>query len=136
MKRKGMDKMKQTDWTHIGKLVLIGAGTSAVTGLVWAMLLGWAAGREWLEPEGCGLLTVLLTNGVLFLMCWLTANRAGQSRLPVSFAVAVVYWLLCLICKALVFSTETIAVDWRMALPAAMAVGAGLLASRKKTRRR
>lgn len=136
MKRKGMDRMKQTDWTHIGKLVLIGAGISAAAGLAWAMLLGWVASREWLEPEGCAMLVVLLTNGVLFLMCWLTANQAGQSRLPVSFAVAAVYWLLCLICKALAFSTGTIAADWRMALPLAASVGAGLLASRKKTRRR
>jgi len=128
--------MKQTDWSQIGKVVLVAAAETV--GLVAAIcaLTGMAIGREWVPMDAGVIITMFAETMVLFLMCYWAAQKAKQNRLPVCIAVATVFWVICLVGKALIFSEYALHPDWKMALPMAAAVVAGIASIRKKQRRK
>ena len=128
--------MKQMDWTRVGRQVLLAAAATAAAGFILCCLVGLLVSKEVLPVDGGRGAVVALVNGVLLLACFLTARQSPQSRLPVSMAVAAVFWVICLLIKAVAFSAWELSPGWTMALPPVAAAAAGLLASRRKTRRR
>ena len=133
---KGEMSMKQMDWLAAGKRVGIGAAAAVGAAAVLCGLVGALISAEVL-PISAGVTAAPVMLGLcLFGACYLVARSVPQSRLPVSLAVAVTATLLCLFAKALFFPSGTVAWDWRFLLPLAAALGAGVLSSRKKTRRR
>ena len=128
--------MKQNDWLRIGKMVLYGAGIVAGISVALCMLLGIFVGKEWITVELGGVGARLLVGACMLLSCYHTAKRAKQNRLPVCFAVAIVYWVMCLLCKSIAFSTYELEIGWWMLALFGVAAMAGVLASQKPTRRR
>ena len=128
--------MKQTDWRYMGKIVLFGAAKTVGLLIVFCLLIGFMISQEWIPTDVGRGMAVFAANGALFLSCYLSAKKGSQNRLPICLAVAAVFWTVCMLAKTLVFSEYEISIDWKMCLPVAAAVIAGVLASRKKSHRR
>ena len=128
--------MKQMNWIDAGKRIGLGAlGAIGAAALICGLLAMLVSGE--LLPLTAGVTAAPVCFGLcLFGACFLTARSVPQSRLPVSLAVAALAVLLCLFGKAICFPSDPLLWDWRFAIPWAASAAAGLLASRKKTRRR
>ena len=125
--------MKQQMWN---KTILLAASGTIVVWLLLCGLLAWIAERELLNLETAKWLTIAGANGILLLGCWLTASKAGKGRLSITMAVVGVVLVCCLLMKLTLFSTCPMGLDLRIILPLITAAAAGLLASRRKVRRK
>ena len=128
--------MKQTQTNRLWQEALLWAGCALASVMLICALLAVLTGREILNRDTAKLLSEIGSGGVLLLFCWLCALRAGKGKLPASCAVAAIYTGMLLLGKSLLWASDPVGWDWRFLLPAAAAVGGGLLASRRKVHRR
>ena len=128
--------MKQNQTNRLWQEVLLWTGCALATMVLLCGLLAALTGREVLNRDTARLLTGLSSGGVLLLFCWLCALRTGKGKLPAASAVAGVYTAVLLLGKSLLCGSYAVGWDWRILMPAAAAIGGGMLASRRKVHRR
>lgn len=128
--------MKQENWTEQAKKMGLTAGVMLLTAAVGCGLLAWAVCGEWLPVELAGHLIWGWMIGVIIVGCSVTARKAVKRRLAVAVCTAVPVAGVLFLTKGLFFQTQPLRLLAPLGMIFASAVLAGVLASRKKTRRR
>ena len=119
----------------MGKRMVVSVIVLAAGLLLLCGLLGLLIIREVITPELGRTAATILALVLVFGVCWYLARSAPKQRLAVSVLAAGSAVLTGLVCKSLAFSQCL--TNWRAVLIVlAASVGAGLLASGKKQRRR
>lgn len=121
---------KNTIKDMIGILVILLAGMLVSVGITAALV----GGDVITEPNGRWI-ALLVTEGMMFAVCWLQATRLPKRRLAAMAILAAAYAVFRLLIKLVLFPSMEIrwsGIIWTLLV----AVLAGLLAEVKKPRRR
>lgn len=114
----------------------IGVAAACAGSFLVCCILSLLTLQELLPVRAAPVAAVCLGGVCVFAASYVTVRGIPQSRLPVSLGMALVFSLLCLAVKAALFSRWEMHIGWPAAVPFLAAAAAGVLASRKKKRRR
>ena len=114
----------------------IGVAAACVGVFLMCCILGLLVLQELVPIRAAPAAAVCLGGVCVFTACYFTAREIPQSRLPVSLGMALTFSLLCLVVKTALFSGWEMHIGWPAAVPFLASAAAGLLASRKRKRRR
>lgn len=128
--------MKQENWMEQAKKMVVTAGAMLLVAAVGCGLLAWTVCGEWLPVKLAGHLIWVWMIGAIMVGCCVTARKAAKHRLAVAVCTAVPVAGVLLLTKGLFFQTQPLRLLAPLGMIFASAVMAGVLASRKKTRRR
>ena len=128
--------MKEMNWISTTKDCLIAVGFAALGTMMCCMILAWTVSQEWVPITLCLKVAPVLMSACLFGGCCFSASRASRQKLPVACLTAGLMMVLLLIITLLFFGEKNFVMDWRWILPLLAAVGAGLMVSGPKKRRR
>lgn len=115
-----------------------GLGVAAAFGATFIVccLLAVLVLQELLPMAAAPVAAVIGAGLCVFVSSYFVARGIPQSKLPVAVAMALAFSLICLAVKAAGFPQWELTLHWTAAVPVLASVAAGLLASRKKRRRR
>ncbi len=129
--------MKQSNPQHdFLKRAGLGVAAAWVASALLCGLLGLLVSKEVLPLHAAPVIAVILAGAALFTACYLVARTASKSRLPIAMAMALVFSLVSMAIRAAAIPTQPMTLGWTTAVPFLAAAAAGLLSSKKKTRRR
>lgn len=117
------------------RLVLWTLGALAATALLTG-ILGWLVLGEAVPYASAPMIAAILGALCLFGACYVAVKAAPDRRLLYALAMAGGYVGVGLLIRAALGAGAGFEADLRLVLPAAAAVAAGLLASRRTTRHR
>lgn len=115
-----------------------GLGVAAALGVTFIIccVLGALVLQELLPMAAAPAAAVIGAGLCVFMSSYIVASGIPQSKLPVAVAMALAFSLICLAVKAAGYPQWELTLHWPAAVPVLASVAAGLLASRKKRRRR
>lgn len=128
--------MKQTHTqTTIRRIAIAQIIMIAGAFLICAILSLLVQGERIPEHLG-GIAAVILTEVLVFAVCYLTVRPVPQKKLLLSVLTVAVFLLIRILFKAIAFPTSQWSMSWGITLTAGAAVLAGVVGSMKKERRR
>lgn len=128
--------MKQIDWMKLIQKAGICLLIAFVLLFAFSCILAWMASEEILTPESAQSIANILRIAVILIVCFYVSKQSRQGRLITSLCTACVFVLVLMLCKAVLFPTETLDTGIVFWLSVLIAVPAGVAASQKKARKR
>lgn len=128
--------MKSISETERVKNIMISAVFTIIGSMVICGCVAVLAYFEIVTSKTAQWLGILLSDGLVLLLCWYVANKIGKRRLLVSTILMGVYLFALILGKTVFFAELPMVFDWRVWLLVVSAFCGSLLASGRKKQRK
>lgn len=128
--------MKFKNGTTVWKTVLLTSASAVGAIVVMGAALGLLVTNEILTHERAHTIMMVAVIACVFIASWIGATRGKMKRLAVSGAVCGLCIVLLLLLRSIMFADQKVIFDHRLIVTMGVFIPAGLLASRKKVRKR